>query len=390
MESINKYLETQLVQLSISDLLECIENSEKSTEFMEKFKQEEQYTKLFNNSRELSTVIEMRNFHNWIKLNLITNISEFYLSNSFRNVVTNHIRVLDPKGANTPKFGKKLSLLDISVGRGGDLAKWDKAFITHVFGFDPSVESINSKDPQNPGAKERLKNYKFQNSALKKTNVLFEVGNAIFPTGAQGIPNVSEKITDFLNVKKLPLFDLVSCQFSLHYFFVSEIALRNVLTLVSTFLKPGGYFFGTAINGKEIIKYFNLAGNAQAIRGKLYQIDRLFDVNINLNKKPFGNKYNFTIFDKFDQTNYFNTIPQSTEYLVNFDTFIRIAKEYSLEPVNINFFEKSQGVYTNFNGNIINFEEIFKLNKWRPKNEPITMDELQISFLNSTFVFQKK
>ena len=113
-------------------------------------------------------------------------------------------------------------------------------------------------------------------------------------------------------------------------------------------------------------------------------------MNINLNKKPFGNKYNFTIFDKFDQTNYFNTIPQSTEYLVNFDTFIRIAKEYSLEPVNINFFEKSQGVYTNFNGNIINFEEIFKLNKWRPKNEPITMDELQISFLNSTFVFQKK
>jgi mRNA (guanine-N7-)-methyltransferase len=377
MELDNKDLSTQLVQLNISDLLECIENSEKISEFMENFKQKEQYTKLFSNSRELSTVIEMRNFHNWIKSMLIINITNKHYNERFQS----------------KQLGKNIALLDISVGRGGDLAKWDKALITHVFGFDPNVEAINSKDPENPGAKERLKNYKFQNSSLKKSNVVFDVGYATMPTGSPGsanIPNIAQKITDFLNKKKLPLFDLVSCQFSLHYFFVSEIALRNVLSLVSMYLKPGGYFFGTGINGKEIIKYFNLAGNAQAIRGKLYQIDRFFDPSINLNKKPFGNKYNFTIFDKFDQTNYFNTIPQSTEYLVNFDTLNNIAREYSLEPVNINFFEKTQEGYSNSIGNIISFEEIYKLNKWKPKNEPITLDELQISFLNTAFVFQKK
>jgi hypothetical protein len=71
---------------------------------------------------------------------------------------------------------------------------------------------------------------------------------------------------------------------------------------------------------------------------------------------------------------------------------VRIAKEYSLEPVNINFFEKSVSNYnyTNFNGNIINFKEIYNMGKWTPKSQPITNDELQISFLNSTFVFQKK
>ena len=269
MESDNKDLYSQLVQLKLSDLLECIENSEKSSELTQTITPDD-YNKLFNSSRDLSTVIEMRNFHNWIKLNLITNITEYYRSK---------IRVSDPKG-NKPKYGNKLALLDISVGRGGDLAKWDKALITHVFGFDPNVDSINSNNPQNPGAKERLKNYKFHNSALKKSNVIFEVGYATSPLGGPGIPNVAQKITDFLNNKKINLFDLVSCQFSLHYFFVSEIALRNVLSLVSTYLKSGGYFFGTGIDGREIIKYFNLAGNSQSIRGKLYQIYRFFDVNV--------------------------------------------------------------------------------------------------------------
>jgi len=371
-----KDLSAQLVQLSISDLLECIEKSEKAAELIESISPEE-YNNLFKKSRELSTVIEMRNFHNWIKLMLIINITDKHYKERNRNKY----------------LGNNVALLDISVGRGGDLAKWDKALITHIFGFDPSIDAINSKDPENPGAKERLKNYKFQNLALKKSNITFEVGYATMPTGSHGIsniPNVAQKITDFLNKKKLPLFDLVSCQFSLHYFFVSEIALRNVLSLVSTYLKPGGYFFGTGINGKEVIKYFNVSGNPESIRGKLYQIDRFFDVNINLNKKPFGNKYTFTIFDKFDQTNYFNTIPKSTEYLVNFDTLNNIAKDYLLEPVNINFFEKTQEGYTNFSGNIISFEEIYSLNKWTPKNQPISNDELQISFLNSTFVFRKK
>jgi mRNA (guanine-N7-)-methyltransferase len=357
-----KELSSQLIKLDISDLLECIENSEKSTEF----------TNLFKNSRDLSTVIEMRNFHNWIKSTMIINITDYYWkSQNQRN-------------------GNKIALLDISVGRGGDLAKWDKALITHVFGFDPSDKSINSKDPQNPGARERLKNYKFQKPALKKSNIVYKVGNAIFPTGGSGIPNVLEDIKKFLESKSLNGFDLVSCQFSIHYFFVSEDALRNVLSFVSACLKSGGYFFGTGIDGKQIINYFNLAGNAQVIRGKLYKIERFFDIDINLNKKPFGNEYNFTIFDKFDQTNYFNTIEESTEYLVNFDTLVRIAKKYSLEPVNINFFEMNGNNYTNFNGNIINFKEIYNMGKWTPKSQPITNDELQISFLNSTFVFQKK
>jgi hypothetical protein len=50
--------------------------------------------------------------------------------------------------------------LDIAVGRGGDIAKWDKAGINYVYGFDQSEQSIYSKDPNNEGAVKRLLNIK--------------------------------------------------------------------------------------------------------------------------------------------------------------------------------------------------------------------------------------
>ena len=88
----------------------------------------------------------------------------------------------------------------------------------------------------------------------------------------------------------------------------------------------------------------------------------------------------------------------STEYLVNFDTLNKIAAEYSLVPVKTNFFEKwsptgkkNDNTYTTRTDNHIPFEDIFEMNKWKPytQGDAITQDELELSFLNSTFCFQK-
>ena len=88
----------------------------------------------------------------------------------------------------------------------------------------------------------------------------------------------------------------------------------------------------------------------------------------------------------------------STEYLVDFNVLNKIAAEYSLEPVNINFFEKYSPTgnkkdlaYTPRINNIIPFEEIYRLNKWKPydSSNKITPEELELSFLNSVFLFKK-
>lgn len=361
-------IKTELIELSITGLMSCLEESSIKEQFIKDLNKTN-YEKIVRHMREESTVIQMRDFHNWIKLVLITNIADYIYNETNSSV----------------------SLLDISVGRGGDLSKWKKAQISNVFGFDPSEKSINSDNIEDPGAKERLKQLKKKGYSV---DVQFEVGDATKPL------EIKKEIDSYISRKKLglyvgrsytPGFNMVSCQFALHYFFSSENALRNVLSLVSHYLVPGGFFFGTTIDGAKIKEYLS---DSKTFDRKLYQIERFFNKNT---KSPFGNTYTFKIYDTFDQTNYFNTMGTSTEYLVDFGVLNKIASEYGLEPVKLNFFEKytptglkKDTTYTPRIDNIVPFEEIYRLKKWPPRSGNITAQELELSFLNSVFVFRKK
>lgn len=356
----NDSLKSELVELSITGLMSCLQESEIKETFIKNVKKVE-YEKIVKHMRDESTVIRMRDFHNWIKLVLITNIADFIYSEKQNRV----------------------SLLDIAVGRGGDLVKWKKAQISNVFGFDPSEKSIKSNAVEDPGAIQRLKELKKKGYEV---DVHFELGDATHPL------DIKESIDSYVSRKKLGKgFDMVSCQFALHYFFSSENALRNVLSLVSHYLVPGGFFFGTTIDGSKIKQY---TSDNKLFDRKLYQVKRLFPKNL---KSPFGNAYTFKIYDTFDQTNYFNTMGESTEYLVDFTVLNKIAGEFGLEPVNINFFEKysptgikKDTTYMPRIDNVIPFEEIYSLKKWIPREGNISASELELSFLNSVFVFRKK
>lgn len=48
-------------------------------------------------------------------------------------------------------------------------------------------------------------------------------------------------------------FDIVSCQFALHYAFRTEAALRQMLYNVSAGLRSGGYFIGTLPDAERIV-----------------------------------------------------------------------------------------------------------------------------------------
>jgi len=365
-----KNIREDLIELSITNLIQCLEENNKKEVFVKDLNKGE-YPKIVSLMRQESTIIQMRQFHNWIKSTLITNITDYYYS---------------------MKKNNRVALLDIAVGRGGDLMKWNNAYITDVFGFDISPEAIYSKNPDNPGAIERLRNLK-----KYKTKVQFAVGDVTRPLiNSDGNQGIDSLITKYLIDTRLKQFDLVSCQFALHYYFSSESALRNMLALVSKFLKPGGYFFGTTVEGDSIKKYFG-STNTRIIKRSIYKIERMFNTKL---KSPFGNKYTFTIFDNKDKTNYFNTIPISEEYLTDFKILNLIAKQYSLEPVNLNFFEpyfvNGKKTYTNIPSNIISFEDIYRLMRWNPEvpsgsQNPrnITPEQLELSFLNSAFVFRK-
>ena len=353
----------QLIQLSITNLFECLD-SEKREQFREDKPKE--YPLVIKAMREESTVIALRKFHNWVKLILITEITGLAkTSKGFKN--------------------SKVSLMDIAVGRGGDISKWNKAGISNVFGFDKNMDSIKSKVLENPGAEERLRSF-----VGNKVNITFETGDITRQIDGFGIES---KITNYLRGNKINGFDMVSCQFALHYFFINEQSIRNVFQIVDLYLKPGGYFFGTTIDGKKLREYMSDSTDSTFQR-TLFRIESFFKKRL---KSPWGNRYSFKIFDNKSSNNYFNSIPESMEYLVDFEVLNKIAKEFSLEPVEYYLFEK----YTtdtgkmNYSRNdnsipgIIPFKNIYD-RTYSKNGDTLSTEEKELSFLNSVFIFRKK
>jgi len=345
----------QLTKLSITNLLQCLEQSGVKKQFIEDIGSEK-YNSIVKDMRNESTIISMRDFHNWVKLVFISNI----------------VKLLPYKS--------KISLLDIAVGRGGDLAKWNKSNISYVFGFDKNEKSINNDDPENPGANERLSS--FNGSRFK--DIQFMVGDALKPS-----KQLLNSIETFISKNKMYGFNVVSCQFAMHYFFRSETELRIILTIVSRYLTKGGFFIGTTTNGETIKNIF------KNIKEKVYSTD-LFRIQRNFPKtlkNVYGNEYNFTIFDTKDKANYFNTIGVSTEYLVNFKVLEEVAAEYNLVPVKLNLFEEyNQGkdkLFVEQKKNTIQFGDILKLGKWKPKTKEISKEEKELNNLYTTFAFTK-
>jgi mRNA (guanine-N7-)-methyltransferase len=346
-----KDITQSLINIGIGDLLECLSKTKTKNPPIKPAKEEfDKYVNKINKERRgNSSIIGLRDFHNWIKRMMITNIK------------------------NTLKK-ENISLLDIAVGRGGDLDKWNQAGIKNVYGFDKDKESIFSINPFNPGAEQRLKNYR-----NLKVNVKFAVGDATLPT-----TDMLDKIDSFLHENKQDSFQMISCQFALHYFFKSEQSVRIVFSLIQKYLRKGGYFFGTTVDSTYVKTYLK--------ENKKHQ---LFEISSNMFKvkshTPFGNKYTFEIKDTVDSSgNYFNIMGASEEYLVDFGVLIKIAQEYGLVPVYKNFFESytlnGKTEYTSTKS-FMTFDEIKNL--WQPKTRAMNEDELEINKFYRTFVFQK-
>jgi hypothetical protein len=206
-----------LVKLDINDLMGCL--NEQPVKLQKDFKTFVDRT--VQERRQSSSIIALRDLHNWVK----------------RTLITNCVGLLKQK---------VISLLDIAVGRGGDIDKWNKAGIKHVFGFDVSPESISSNDPFNPGAIQRLENY-----AKGSTNIHFEVGDAIHPTG-----ELLDSIENFMGSSGRPGFGITSCQFALHYFFGSKTDLDTSIKVASRYLQPGGYLIFTSMDSTKIRSFF--------------------------------------------------------------------------------------------------------------------------------------
>lgn len=269
--------------------------------------------------RKSSSIYNIRVFHNWVKNELIKQTVNYLKTNYHIN---------------------KISLLDLSSGRGGDMHKWLNNNIMFVVGFDIDGESI----------KEAYRRYQQMINDLKRKNLT--IPNYYFYTMDLSDKNNLVKISNILKEQK---FNIVSCQFAIHYFFRTEETLDTFIKIVSSYLEKDGFFIGTTMNGNKLMTLEKKIGN------DLFNIEKVTE------ELDYGSKYLVSLGKEGDKEHYF-VDRVSEEYIVNIDVLKKMCEKYGMMFIGTTDFEK--------------WYEIFG-------KDLLSEEEKEFSFLNFSFVFKK-
>lgn len=221
-----------------------------------------------NVTREHLLSVEMLNFHN--------------------SVIKNKLY----KWKQDSRYGSGKNLLELACGMAGDMNRWRDiktgfAF-TNVLGVDLVRNNITKAVD---GAYARvLKNqqddrhHKLRHERTYQ-NCVFVIGDCAKPlkTGeaSKELDSESEHVLLELYGKKSPRtilksippfakdgFDLVSCQFAIHYFFETEEKLKGFLANVRENLRPSGLFICTFMDGHAVEKLIQEEGKNGLVEGR--------------------------------------------------------------------------------------------------------------------------
>lgn len=323
----------------------------------------------YNNNNKSKKRTPLRNFHNFIKASLI-NYSASH--NSADNI-----------------------LFDIAVGKAGDLNKWNfNKNIKFIFGIDLSRDNIENKID---GACKRYIDLKLKDTTLNPAIFLQgdatlnirdgsaftssqykSIANGIFGIGTKSKELLGNVVYNNFGIAK-DGFDIISCQFALHYFFKNKSTLQNFIINIVESTKLNGLFIGTCYNGKHI---FNKLYNTNQLNFSDDDGNLILTINKKYNKDQFNDDisslgYPIEIFQ--------DTINKSNiEYLVNFEFLIRIMENYGfkLKPlIEDDIFKYPAD----------GFENIYKNIETNSKYKYLNLNEnyKNISFLNYYFIFEK-
>ena len=285
------------------------------------------------------------------------------------------------------------SLLDISVGKGGDINRWQQAQLGLCVGIDINLDNLDNMED---GAANRILNLSDQSNIANNTLLICADSSRSYFTGDAGLddlqktyleivfgntlnPSLSNsKLLKFKNLGNASIqgFDAVSCQFTLHYFFENRDKLETMLSNVSGSLKENGYFFGTCFDGVMINDFMNEHKGSFISKGHdeahvNYKITREYkEIQILPNTEDCLGKAISVYFGSIGST--------VKEYLVSFDYLVEVAKKYNLSLVKVADFTDDIEKTSNSS---ISFGKADELIKHK--------DLLQYSSMNKKFIFQK-
>ena len=265
-------------------------------------------------------------------------------------------------------------LLDLGAGQGGDLFKYINSGISKVYGLEENKPNIREFMNRYENEKElgKLGKFKVEWIIHGTFTELMLSGDAAYDK------NGKNQLEELYKIEGPGYFNLVSCQFAMHYAFSSEYNIRAFIHNVFLNLKGNGtgYFFGTVFDGYSIFKKL---ASSNVIEGKvndklIWRVEKKYNENKFLN---FGQEIDVLITSI--------SLKPITEYLVNFKYFTQIMKDdYDMEIISNEEaeemgFEAGTGSFTDF------------YNKMLEKKNPILLsdDEKNLIFLYRYFIFKK-
>ncbi|BEJ14265.1 hypothetical protein CspHIS471_0400320 [Cutaneotrichosporon sp. HIS471] len=225
--------------------------------------------------REFSPIIGLKKFNNWVKSVLI--------------------------GKFTPRRrGGGARVLDIGCGKGGDLNKWKQARIALYVGMDIAETSINQ-------ARER-----WQTMRGNRFEAFFAAHDCYTNPIHEALPP---------QYTMRDLYDSISMQFCMHYAFETPAKARMMMDNVTRYLKAGGLFIGTIPNSALLLSRLDEQPDDELTFGNsCYQITFAERHHQGI----YGREYRFYLEDAVED------VP---EYIVDWDNFVALAREYGLELV---------------------------------------------------------
>lgn len=322
----------------------------------------------------------MREFHNWIKSNLIYT----YCSRKAFGPNMQEIRAMD--------------VLEISCGKGGDIAKFYHSRVGSYVGFDIDSHGIYSGSD---GALSRYQDNKKKFPGWPRMNFLVADGGALLTvedqTRALGTMSDQNKKM-LLNIFDRPDFkqyDVINCQFAVHYFFKTDVTLANFVENVKKFLKPSGYLILTTFDAEMVNKTFDSTGHITSYyttqegeKKIIFDVIRKYEHDIQDIHKT-GIPIDVHIPSFADDV-------YVTEYLVSKDFMINTFTSNGFRVDDTDLFTNIYTKHKYFFDYAAKFEENQKNKSWYMKvkeyynhDDPINKSCFTYTKLNRYYVFQK-
>ena len=299
------------------------------------------------------------------------------------------------------------TLMDLSVGKGGDLSKWINAELSFVLGIDINKDNIEnringacaryltmkSRTTTIPGAL-FLKgdtSLSLRDGSAFTTDKEKHIMSALLGTGPKDAEKIGTVPLEYYGAFK-DGFDVVSSQFSIHYYFKNEKTLHGFLQNVSDSCKQNGYFIGTCFDGKRMFRALQDLDKGKSI-SKHINNQKLFEVIKNYEHAEFRNDssslgYEIKVYQESINDYY-------AEYLVNFDYLTAELEKYGFKKLSraeLKQIGMSDSI-TPFKKEFDTIREMVSRNHRLEKNYGNTLNlnsaEQFVSFMNNMFIFKK-